>query len=132
MYICDQVLRLSRGSLLRRYGTLALTFMFSMTFHAVADIAGGIPASKTGAPYFFFVQMLAIMFEDAVQFVWRTCFLSSASPQPAKWQKGIGRIWVFLFFVWSTPFFAYPMNLNNGDGLIVPFSVMRWIKGRPQ
>jgi len=132
MFICDKVLRLRRGSLLRRYGTLALTFFFSMGFHAAGDIAGGIPPGKTGAPFFFFVQVLAIVAEDLVQWVWKTLFAASesATSPPAAWQKWVGRIWVFSFFVWSTPFFAYPMNLNNGDGLIVPFSVMRWIKAK--
>ncbi len=130
MYLCDKVLKLPRGSLIRRYGTLAATFFFSMGFHAVGDIAGGIPAGKTGAPFFFFVQVLAIIAEDFVQWVWKTIFPASAASPPTGWQKLMGRIWVFLFFVWSTPVFAYPMNLNNGDGLIVPFSVMRWVKAR--
>lgn len=131
LWLCDKVLGLPKGSLARRYGTLALTFLFSMGFHAVADIASGIAPNKTGAPFFFFVQVLAIVFEDLVQWVWKGMFGGAEKrSEPRAWQMWAGRVWVFAFFVWSTPFFAYPMNLNNGDGLIVPWSVMRWARER--
>jgi hypothetical protein len=136
IYITEKILKLPRGSLATQYTILLLTFVFSTSFHALGDIACGIPPSKTGAPLFFGVQAIAIILEDLVQYTWK-CFFSYQDAQvsekekkqihkgPARWQVWVGRLWVFLFMYWCTPFYAYPVTAHNGDGLIVPFSVMR-------
>ena len=136
IYITDKILKLRRGSLAAQYTILLLTFVFSMSFHALGDIACGIPPSKTGAPLFFSVQAIAIVLEDLVQYTWKR-FFSNQDAQvsekekkqsrkgPVWWQVWVGRLWVFLFLYWCTPFYAYPVTANNKDGLIVPFSVMR-------
>jgi hypothetical protein len=131
LYIADKVLRLPRGSQYRRYGVLFLTFGLSGLFHALGDIAGGIPLSKTGAPFFFLIQVPTIMAEDLVQDTYRF-FFPSKTPraEPRLWQKVLGWIWFVSFLVWVTPFFAYPWVLHNGDALVVPFSVLRWVQGR--
>jgi hypothetical protein len=130
-FLAEKVFKWQRGSLTRRYGIMFLTFTFSMIFHGVADIAAGIPWSKTGTPSFFLVQVPAIMLEDFVQHICAPQAGSQlASPTLLSWRKMAGRLWVFVFLVWTTPSLAYPMNLQNGDGLIVPFSLLRWAQGR--
>ncbi|MCJ1251043.1 hypothetical protein MMC30_008274 [Trapelia coarctata] len=123
VYLTDRVLKLPRGSLASRYTTLMLTFVLSVVFHGVGDIAGGISPSKTGAPQFFMAQAGAIVAEDIVQYLWKSWFPSAS--RDARWQKIVGQVWVFLFMFWCTPFYAYPVTAHNGDGLIVPFSIMR-------
>lgn len=136
MYIADNVLKLPRGSLVSRYTTLVLTFVLSVGFHGLGDIACGIPPRKTGAPLFFMIQAAAIVVEDLVQYMWKRPFAAAsthASEQHrtrtglAQWQIWVGRAWVFLFMFWCTPFYAYPVTAHNGNGLIVPFSIMRRI-----
>jgi hypothetical protein len=136
IYITDKILKLRRGSLVAQYTILLLTFVFSTNFHALGDIACGIPPSKTGAPLFFGVQAIAIIVEDLVQYIWNRLFsnqnaqvsekVNKQNPKgPVRWQIWVGRLWVLLFMYWCTPFYAYPVTAHNGDGLIVPFSVMR-------
>ena len=133
-YVSEKILRLRPGSFVSRYMTLILTFIFSIGFHALGDISCGIPPHKTGAPHFFLVQIGAIFVEDIVRHFWSRVVTSSGSRThdqkgyqkgPTTWQKWLGRIWVFLFMYWCTAFYAYPVTFNNGDGLIVPFSIMR-------
>ncbi|OCL03382.1 hypothetical protein AOQ84DRAFT_227474 [Glonium stellatum] len=68
-YITDNVLKLSRGSLVSRYMTLVLTFIFSAGFHGLGDIACGIPLHKTGASPPPMAQVAAIVVDDLVQYM---------------------------------------------------------------
>ncbi|KAL1966145.1 hypothetical protein VTN77DRAFT_4697 [Rasamsonia byssochlamydoides] len=92
MYVTDKWLKSPRGSLAHRYTTPMLTFMLSMAFPGLGDIACGIPPSKTGALQFFMAQGVAIVFEDLVQYFYRKLFASSASSnsrggEHTRWQK---------------------------------------------
>ncbi|EXJ93244.1 hypothetical protein A1O3_01801 [Capronia epimyces CBS 606.96] len=126
VYTVHNILKLPRGSANSRYMVLILTFAYSAGFHALGDISCGISPHKTGAWLFFSVQAVAVMVEDLVQCMWKQIFPETKSQrQIAPWQIWVGRLWVFLLMYWCTPFYAYPVTAHNGDGLIVPFSVIR-------
>jgi hypothetical protein len=59
------------GTLFARYTKIMLAFGLSGLVHYFIAIATGIPLSQTGAFKFFVMQGLGIMFEDALQALYR-------------------------------------------------------------
>jgi hypothetical protein len=86
-----------------------LAFFLSGLVHYFIAIATGIPPGQTGALKFFVMQGLGIMFEDAVQALYRR----HRSGKPEFWTRIAGYIWVSLFLIWTTPCWIYPVVRSN-------------------
>ncbi|PYH48329.1 wax synthase family protein [Aspergillus saccharolyticus JOP 1030-1] len=69
-FLTGQVLGLRRHSLLERYLNTFLIFFLSMASHTVCEIVAGVEGGHRGNFLFFAAQVPAIMFEDAVRYVW--------------------------------------------------------------
>ena len=72
-----------------------LLLALSGLLHYIVDIETGVPPSQTGALKFFVVQGLGIMFEDAVQALYRR----NISGKPGSWTRIVDYLWVSLFLI---------------------------------
>ncbi|KAH8816084.1 membrane bound O-acyl transferase family-domain-containing protein [Xylogone sp. PMI_703] len=99
-FIVFEICRLRRNSILARYCNLFLTFWISGVYHILSD---GLD-TETGAVWFFIMQAIGITFEDAMQEVYRR----SERPLKGIWRI-VGYIWVFVFLVWTSPSWRYPV-----------------------
>ncbi|PYI13578.1 hypothetical protein BO86DRAFT_121797 [Aspergillus japonicus CBS 114.51] len=71
--VTTRILKLSRPSLVERYLNVFIVFSLSMIMHMIGDIVAGVEGgAHFGTALFFLSQIVAIMFEDTVQYVWRT------------------------------------------------------------
>lgn len=105
--------------------------------HVGHDVGGAVEA-RGGAMQFFCTQFVGIVIEDAVQALSRHeearkrkgARIREAEREiegVASWKKWMGRVWVAVFLVWSTPTFQYPVMLakrKTGDEML-PFSVAK-------
>ena len=103
-FITHTILRIPHGTILARYSKILLAFCVSGVMHAVVDISA-VPITQSGACRFFCMQALGIMIEDGVQEVYRIASGNGKS----RFGIVVGYIWVFAFFCWSTPAWAYPL-----------------------
>jgi hypothetical protein len=79
-FISFSILRIPNKTLFARYTKIMLAFNLSGLGHYFITIATGIPPSQTGALKFFVMQGLGIMFEDAVQALYRRHRLGKPGP----------------------------------------------------
>lgn len=125
-FISHGVLRIDkqRYPLFSRYLNLFLAFFVSGALHFYMDVTAGVPASKTHVIWFFCLQAFGIMFEDAVQELYRRMTGKSAGRELVWYEKLIGYIWVVAFLVWSTPTWTYPTIRHAGKDRMVPVSIV--------
>ncbi|KAF4120326.1 hypothetical protein GMORB2_3127 [Geosmithia morbida] len=119
-YISDDVMRLTRGTLVSRYTRLLLAFFISGTLHLGQDRIYVTPGERYSSPTFFCVQALAIMVEDGLR------ALTAPLPIPQPVRRVVGYAWTVAWLWWITPIWMYPI-LRKGDvGSNVPFSLVHW------
>ena len=100
----NDILQLRRGSLLSKYGVIALSFAYSGAFHIFVDIAGGVPPSRSGAFRFFVMQTGGIILEDIAMTLWKSARSGDGSrskiqrSEVSTWQRMLGYVWVLLWF----------------------------------
>lgn len=108
-----------------------LAFAISALIHHGSDMAIGIPKSEAGQFKFFFSQAGAIIFEEAVQTVYRVLSRKSASTSllPRTAPLALGYIWVISWLLWITPVWSYPIIRYVGPFLPSAFAplVGRWV-----
>ena len=108
-----------------------LAFTISALIHHGSDMAIGIPKSEAGQFRFFFSQAGAIVFEEAVQSVYRLLSQKAASTTflPRTVALALGYIWVILWFLWVTPGWSYSTIKYAGPFLPSLFAplVRRWV-----
>lgn len=117
-----------------RYTFIFLTFLLSGMLHICGDFTAGISWSETGGLWFFYVQTLGIMLEDAVQAAYRAIRGSTAKGvrkgEMSLWQRCVGYLWVVVWMMWSVPPYSYPpARRSKGEG-ILPFSLLQEIQRR--
>lgn len=120
-FIVDDVLGLPKGSPVRRYALIWLTFMASGLFHVVAEVGAGVSFSEDGSFFFYTAQAAAIMAEDFVSYLWHRNAGPEKRATPA-WELWVGRVWTFAWMVWVTPGWFYPMQRLTAGVPILPFS----------
>ncbi|OJK04702.1 hypothetical protein ASPACDRAFT_38260 [Aspergillus aculeatus ATCC 16872] len=69
--VTTRILKLPRPSLVERYVNVFIVFSLSMIMHMIGNTIAGVEGGYFGSILFFLSQAVAIMFEDAVQSVWR-------------------------------------------------------------
>lgn len=122
--IVDNVLPfISRHSVVSRYTRLMIAFLISGLIHYYADRLMGVPDAENGAVVFFLLHAAFIMVEDALGPVARTLFSDRI-------RYVLGYLWVFAFFVWSSPIWIYPsMRLGINSAALLPVRLVGpWIE----
>jgi hypothetical protein len=125
-YLTDDLLRLPRGSTLRRYLLILVSFTLSGLVHLAGEFASGLDMGRdSGAMQFFVGQAGGIMLEDSVVWLWGVVFGKS---EQKRWHIWVGRLWFVLFMFWSTPIWGFP-SARYSDGTVVPWSLVTSLKG---
>ncbi|SMR49108.1 unnamed protein product [Zymoseptoria tritici ST99CH_1E4] len=128
-FVTDDMLHLRRGSAIRRYTLIVLSFAVSGLLHVMHDFGFGVPFSESRSMFFFLSQAFAIMVEDAVAHVWKALTRGGSRPDAAAnglaaWQVWTGRLWVLLVLVYTTSPWAAPRTLHyKGDLAAMPFPI---------
>lgn len=106
---------------------ILITFAVSGVYHVFSDITQQIPLQESGAFRFFYIQVLGIMFEDAVQALYG--YLTGNKTLKSQYApKALGYIWVVFWLVWTTPVWKYPaMQRDKGEPLL-PFSLISLLR----
>jgi hypothetical protein len=99
----DDVLHISRGTLVSRYLRLILAFAISGAIHGYAEISSGVPPRECGHFLFFTSNAFAIIFEDAVKGLYQR----AGSPLPILLERLIGYGWVGCWLFLMEPYWAY-------------------------
>lgn len=122
--IADNALpSVSRHSAVSRYTRLMIAFFISGLIHYYADMLMGVPDAENGAVVFFLLHVAFIILEDAFGPVVRSLL-------PGRLRYVLGYLWVFAFFVWSSPVWIYPgMRLGINAAALLPVRVVGpWIE----
>lgn len=125
-FLSFSILRLTPGTLVARYTVLILTFMVSGIHHQLGDVATGVPWEEAGAARFYLMQALGIMIEDTVQGTYR--FINGSQrtdTRPKGWKAVLGFCWLFVWLIWTSPSWVYPVAQRSSGEAILPFSVLR-------
>lgn len=129
-FVIHDLLQMPKVSLIARYCKLAFCFFISGLLHLSADLALGVPVGQSNAISFFLATALLIMFEDAMQYLYRRVKKNDRS----RWPRYLGYCWMSCYIFWLTPSWSYPgaraVQSDNylGDLSLVGFlSVIRHI-----
>ncbi|KAH7174891.1 acetyltransferase [Fusarium flagelliforme] len=124
-FICRDLLRLPRPSLVERYMNVAGVFLTSAVIHMAIDAHCWGPPSKFPALAFFGSCVIGIIIEDTVQALWRRITVSQKSGGVPTWHKLVGYLWVSFWFVMTAPWYLYHnTRLPPDDTWVVPVSVI--------
>jgi hypothetical protein len=141
-FITKEVLHLPKPSLLERYTNIYVVFFLSGVVHYLHDAAQW-KGPQIGTVLFFQSFAFGIMIEDGVQELWKRFTATkseerlsngSANKHVGKnekdeettplWQKVVGHVWVFGFFVLVNPWFIYPSIRQPIETFwILPFKI---------
>ncbi|OAX78678.1 hypothetical protein ACJ72_07012 [Emergomyces africanus] len=106
------------------YAKLNLVFLISGIAHINADRLLGIPLRDTRCVSLFVRQAWGIMFEDAVQWMYR-CITGSKGEGPVKvWHRLVGYVWLVVFALWSMPPWAFS-TARMEVAPLVPVTIFR-------
>lgn len=129
-WITQDVMHISRRSMLSRYAKISLFFFISGTLHLLLDTAWGIPWQQSGSLQCFMILAVGIGLEDAVRAVWRSMMGKSWTAPATLFERAVGYLWVWLILVAVSPIFSFPMQrLKDNPTYMMPFSVVKAIKG---
>ncbi|KAJ5124398.1 uncharacterized protein N7515_008223 [Penicillium bovifimosum] len=136
-FVARRVLCLQRHSKAERYTNLFIVFLISAVLHVVVDVLQSVPAERSGSMVFYLAFVPGIMFEDAVQGIWKQIAAVPKSRQVGEaslpaivppWKRAVGYIWVMLWLgVTSTWYFTPMIQSTQPDMQMVPFSVTKCI-----
>ena len=121
-FIADDIMGLPKGTLLRRYALIWLTFIASGLFHILGEVGAGVSYSDDGSFFFYTAQAAAIMAEDFVSYLWHRNDSDSTKRVTSSWKIWFGRAWLVLWMTWITPGWFYPMNRLTSGIPVLPFS----------
>ena len=92
--------------------------------HIVTDMASGMPLRNSGSIQFFVTHFFGILIEDT----WQELWFRVGGMSNTKATVTLGFVWLFLFQVWSTPVWLYPMLVDR-KGLekerLLPFNFVQ-------
>lgn len=114
-----RLLGLPSKSLPTRYLKLYAIFLLSGIFHLVADRSLGVSTEESGSLWFFQINAVAIMVEDAWQELCRRSKILD------RWLRAqyLGYLWVVLFLVAVTPQWSYPQARVGGQMVLLPLGL---------
>ncbi|KAF4986888.1 hypothetical protein FDECE_15710 [Fusarium decemcellulare] len=130
-FICRDVLRVPRPSLVERYLNIAVVFVASGIFHVIVDSFSFQPPPKAPTLAFFASFSLAIMIEDSVQELCRR--VTGVNTHNGKqiiplWHKLVGYLWVSVWLTVTSPWYLYhPTRLPTETKWLVPVSLVQFI-----
>ncbi|EKD21749.1 tat pathway signal sequence [Drepanopeziza brunnea f. sp. 'multigermtubi' MB_m1] len=126
-YICDELFIFKKGTPPSTYAKIFVTFFAAGFLLRIGDVAVGIPLEDSRALQFFCLQAAGIMFEDAVQYIYRSVTGAKFGAPPRLWTRGLGYIWVVFFLLFlTTPWWAFPafrMILAFPDRVLIPHGI---------
>lgn len=115
---------LRKHTTLSRYVHMTVVFTISGGFHALSDLAQGIPLDQSGAMHFFVIQAIGIMFEDSVKALFarlrKPVGSSKVSGLPFIFCRVLGYCWVVAWLAWSTPIWIFPSLQRDRGNPIIP------------
>ena len=125
-FVVQDCLNIPRNSLVCRYSKILAVFFISGLIHAGTtsydyDVLG------SGSLQFYCTQVIGIIVEDAVQFLYFSYFPADNAKASTRWyHKIIGFIWFSIFITWSTPMWSYRVirHQRPGTGRMLPFSLV--------
>jgi hypothetical protein len=106
-FVCWDILRLPRPSLIERYAKIIVVFIISAALHLAIDSRGGIMHPQSGALRCFLIQPLGIMLEDGAQAIYRR--VRGGAAKSNRWTKTAGYIWVLAFLTLVAPLYNFPL-----------------------
>lgn len=130
IYITQDLLHLSKGSLVARYSNIYIAFIVSGLLHLGTDFGVGVTFRESGALQFFCTVATGIMCEDAVEAIWSHLVGLNRSDQPTPlWQRCVGYLWTILFLCWCTPRWTYPLIDRHRAGIdeVYPFGIAQYV-----
>ncbi|KAH8695275.1 membrane bound O-acyl transferase family-domain-containing protein [Talaromyces proteolyticus] len=103
-------LSIPRQSNLYRVTSLLIVFAISGCIHQLSDLAIGIPQFEANGFYFFMLQPLAIVFEDAFESLYFRYFRREGGiyGRLRTWEYVICFLWVVLYFTVLAPIWFWP------------------------
>ncbi|KAJ5210464.1 hypothetical protein N7491_010270 [Penicillium cf. griseofulvum] len=135
-FVAQDVLNLTRSSILERYTNLFIVFLISAMFHVIVDILQSIPMEISGSIPFYLAFVVGIMLEDGVQNIWKRVQTPDEGQVEANqssgivpvWRRAAGMVWVMLWLgVTSTWYFTPMIRSTNDDIRVIPFSIAKYI-----
>ncbi|KAJ5355002.1 uncharacterized protein N7496_012214 [Penicillium cataractarum] len=137
-FVTRDVLHLPRPSILERYTNMFVVFLLSGIMHALTDRVQNIPFEYSGALIGFPITLLAIMFEDGVQELWKrfnpstTKKGSSDDDVPPLWQRAVGYVWTLTWLGVASTWYLYPIYELPGElTMLVPVSLTERVGMQP-
>lgn len=114
-----------------------LVFLLSGVIHALTDRVQNIPFEYSGALIGFPITLLAIMFEDGVQDLWKrfnpptvrnhkgkSSSEGEDDDEPLLWQRVVGYVWTLTWLAVASTWYFYPIYELPGElMMLVPFSL---------
>lgn len=90
---------------------LLSVFFISGCIHHLTDLAIGIPQSEATGFYFFMMQPLAIIFEDAFESIYFRYIRNSndGNQNLRAWEFAVCYVWVILYFTIFSPIWFWPL-----------------------
>ncbi|KAJ7588106.1 membrane bound O-acyl transferase family-domain-containing protein [Mycena floridula] len=127
-FFAQRVFRLERGTILSSLVQLFTAFILSGIIHQMADsvMLQKFPW-KGGSFKFFFVQTLAIIFEDTVRYLGKKLGIQRVN-------KIFGYVWVLCWFSWCMPIMQDPilragiLGVGVDTSLLSPFLEKRYLE----
>ncbi|KAF4965145.1 hypothetical protein FSARC_7012 [Fusarium sarcochroum] len=127
-FICRDLLRIPRPSLVERYLNITMVFLASGLFHVVTDTFNWAPPYKLPTMAFFGAFAIGIMIEDAVQVLCRQITGVNTRDEKQRvplWHKLVGYVWVSLWLTLTTSWYLYHnTRLPAEVKWLVPFSLV--------
>ncbi|OJD11735.1 hypothetical protein AJ78_07544 [Emergomyces pasteurianus Ep9510] len=100
-------------------------FLVSGLVHINSDRQLGITFRDTRCMSLFVRQAWGIMFEDAVQWMYR-CITGSKGDGPVKlWHRLVGYMWLVIFALWSVPPWVFSSARMEVAPFVVPVTIFR-------
>ncbi|PYI13448.1 putative toxin biosynthesis protein [Aspergillus violaceofuscus CBS 115571] len=91
-----------------------LAFTVSGVIHLFMDVGFGVPMAKSGALWFFCLQIVGVVIESIV----RDLFQPLRARMNPGVKRMIGYVWVALFMLWTVPIWINPILIQlYGDGV---------------
>ena len=106
---------------------MSLVFLISGLQHLLGSALMGAPCRSSGVLGFYCSFPLGILIEDCVQAVWtgRDQHTSGPKRRTLLWERGIGFVWVVVWFSLTVPWYLYPiLRLGADEITLFPFDLV--------
>ncbi|PGH28362.1 hypothetical protein GX50_08900 [[Emmonsia] crescens] len=105
------------------YTKLILIFLISGIAHINSDRILGIPFRDSHSISLFLCQAWGILFEDAVQWMYR-CVTGSKGNGPVKlWHRLVGYVWLVVFALWAAPGWVFSVLRLEVPPVVLPVTI---------